>query len=132
MYEIIDLPRFGDDRGCLVAVEGLNTIPFEIKRIYYIYDTLLGVSRGFHAHRNLKQVVICVHGSCDFVIDDGRVRNSIRLNNPSKGLFIDGVYWREMHNFSADCVLMVMASEHYCPEDYISCYDDFLKLFRSL
>lgn len=131
MYKIIDLPKFGDDRGCLVAVEGLNTIPFDIKRIYYIFNTSQGVSRGFHAHRNLKQVVICVHGSCDFIVDNGSgERNCIRLNDPSKALFIDGIYWREMHNFSSDCVLVVLASESYCQEDYISNYDDFLQLLR--
>ena len=96
----------------MIAIEqGYNT-PFEIKRVYYIFDTKLGVERGFHAHINLKQIAIVVKGSCTFVLDNGDKREEIKLDNPNKGLFIEGLIWREMKDFSPDCVLVVLASEN--------------------
>ncbi|MEZ8128744.1 sugar 3,4-ketoisomerase [Enterovibrio norvegicus] len=126
------LPHYGDDRGSLVAIEANETIPFEVKRIYYIFDTEKEVQRGFHAHKNLKQFVICVKGTCDFILDDGSERTTFKLDSAKEGLFIDGVYWREMHNFSDDCVLLVLASEHYSKEDYITNYEDFLLQTRNI
>lgn len=124
----IDFQSLGDDRGELIALEiGMEkTIPFEIKRVYYIYRTAEGVSRGFHAHRNLKQVAVCISGRCRMVIDDGQVREEVWMSSPSKGLLIKNMVWREMHDFSADCVLLVLASEHYNEADYIRNYQDFL------
>ncbi|NGZ15547.1 WxcM-like domain-containing protein [Vibrio aestuarianus] len=131
MNNLIDLPHFGDDRGSLVAVESMDTIPFEVKRIYYIFDTKKDVARGFHAHKNLSQCVICVKGSCDFVLDDGDNKEIYNLNSAKEGLLIEGIYWREMHNFSEDCVLMVLASDHYNEIDYIKDYQEFLGIIRN-
>jgi dTDP-4-dehydrorhamnose 3,5-epimerase-like enzyme len=122
----VDFPPLGDDRGSLVALEAHKTVPFEIKRVYYIFGTQSGVARGFHAHRNLKQVAICVTGKCRMVLDDGATREEAWLESPIKGLIIGNLVWREMHDFSADCVLLVLASEHYNEADYIRNYDEFL------
>lgn len=124
----IDFKSLGDERGSLVAVEiGMEkAIPFDIKRVYYIYHTADGVSRGFHAHKNLKQVAICVAGKCRMVLDNGKARQEVWLDCPTKGLLIEDMVWREMHDFSKDCVLLVLASEHYDESDYIRDYSDFI------
>ena len=130
-YKLINLKTLGDERGSLIAIEeGYNT-PFEIKRVYYIFDTKSGVERGFHAHINLKQLAITVKGSCTFVLDNGSTREEIRLDNPNQGLLIEGLIWREMKDFSPDCVLVVLASEHYDESDYIRDYDEFLKVVQN-
>ncbi|WP_114634236.1 sugar 3,4-ketoisomerase [Vibrio splendidus] len=116
----------GDERGSLVSLEEFGNIPFEIRRVYYIFDTKSQISRGFHAHKNLEQVAICVKGSCRIILDDGQSRESVVLDSPSKGLYIDNSKWREMHDFSQDCVLLVLASNAYDESDYIRDYDDFL------
>ena len=126
-YKLVDLKTLGDERGSLIAIEQGHNAPFEIKRVYYIFDTKEGVERGFHAHINLKQICIAVKGSCTFVLDDGKKREEIKLTNPNQGLFIEGLIWREMKNFTPDCVLVVLASEHYDESDYIRDYDKFLK-----
>lgn len=126
-YKLVDLKTLGDERGSLIAIEQGHNAPFEIKRVYYIFDTKEGVERGFHAHINLKQICIAVKGSCTFVLDDGHKREEIKLDNPNQGLFIEGLIWREMKDFSQDCVLVVLASEHYDESDYIRYYDKFLK-----
>ncbi len=126
-YEIYNFGIKGDERGSLIAIEQGHNAPFEIKRVYYIFDTKEGVERGFHAHINLKQICITVKGSCTFVLDDGHKREEIKLDNPNQGLFIEGLIWREMKNFSKDCVLLVIANEHYNESDYIRYYDKFLK-----
>ena len=126
-YKSIDFKTLGDDRGSLIALEENYNAPFDIKRVYYIFDTKENVTRGFHAHINLKQIAIAVKGSCTFVLDDGNSRKEINLDNPNKGLLIEGLIWREMNNFSPDCVLVVLASEHYDESDYIRNYDNFLK-----
>ena len=131
LVQYINFPPLGDDRGSLVALEENKTIPFNIKRVYYIFDTQLGVSRGFHAHKNLKQVAVCVTGKCRMTLDNGRDRIDIILDSPTKGILIENNIWREMHDFSSDCVLLVLASEHYDEADYIRNYDDFLSLVLS-
>ena len=123
----INLQKHGDDRGSLVALEEENNIPFSIKRVYYIFDTKEGVRRGFHAHKELKQVAIAVKGSCRFLLDDGTERIEVVLDNPAQGLLIESYIWREMYDFSSDCVLMILANSHYDEKDYIRDYDDFLK-----
>ena len=125
----IEFQKHGDDRGQLVALEigKEHNVPFDIKRIYYIYHTEIGVSRGFHAHKQLRQVAICVSGSCRMVLDDGHDRESVTMQCPTKGLLIRDMIWREMHDFSDDCVLLVLASEHYDESDYIRDYDNFIK-----
>lgn len=127
LVNIIEFKTLGDDRGSLVSLEQNKNIPFEVKRIYYIFGTKEGVSRGFHAHKNLQQVAICVKGSCRFVLDDGHNKDEIILDNPNIGLHINSFMWREMHDFSEDCVLVVLASELYDESDYIRNYNDFLK-----
>lgn len=122
----INFPALGDERGSLVALEAEKSVPFVIKRVYYIFGTKAGVSRGFHAHRKLQQVAICITGSCRMILDDGQQRNEVLLNSPNKGLVIGDLVWREMHDFSEDCVLLVLASEHYDESDYIRNYDDFI------
>jgi len=121
-------PPLGDDRGSLVALEARTTVPFNIKRVYYIFGTQQGVARGFHAHHNLKQVAICITGKCRMVLDDGKQRQEVWLDSPTKGLIIGDLVWREMHDFSEDCVLLVLASEHYDENDYIRNYDEFLEV----
>ena len=111
----------GDERGKLIPLEALSEqVPFEIKRTYFIFDTTPGTVRGKHAHRALRQVLICVSGACTIVCEqpDG-TRTEHRLDWPTKGLLIEGCVWREMMDFSKDAVLLVLASEHYDPSDYI-------------
>ncbi len=120
----------GDDRGQLVAVETMKDIPFEVKRVYYIYDTLPGVRRGFHAHRQLEQILICVHGSCKIHLDNGTETAEVLLDKPNEGLYISNDMWREMYDFSDGAVLLVLASRYYDESDYIRNYDDFIKLVK--
>ncbi|WP_336817982.1 sugar 3,4-ketoisomerase [Cedecea sp. MMO-103] len=125
--EFIPLQMHGDERGSLVALEETKNVPFEIKRVYYMFDTRENVTRGYHAHKALKQVAIVMRGSCCFVLDDGKDRVEVVLDNPTRGLLIDSIVWREMKDFTPDCILMVLASEHYDENDYIRNYDDFLR-----
>tara|TARA_B100001250_G_scaffold43882_1_gene34531 strand:- start:1221 stop:1625 length:405 start_codon:yes stop_codon:yes gene_type:complete len=127
----IEFPPLGDDRGSLVALESDKSIPFNIKRIYYIFGTKQNITRGKHAHFSLKQVLLCVTGSCKILLDDGDVRESVILNSPTKGLLIESFVWREMSQFSSDCVLLVVASEHYDESDYIRDYDKFKRQVKS-
>jgi dTDP-4-dehydrorhamnose 3,5-epimerase-like enzyme len=126
--KLLNFKTLGDERGSLIAIEQGYNAPFEIKRVYYIFDTKEGVERGFHAHVNLKQIAIAVKGCCTFVLDDGSKKDEIKLDNPNQGLFIEGLIWREMKNFSDDCVLVVLASEHYDESDYIRDYEEFVKV----
>lgn len=127
-YELLNFQTLGDERGSLIALEESYNAPFEIKRVYYIFDTKNDVRRGYHAHIDLKQVAIAVKGSCKFVLDDGVKREEVLLDNPNKGLLIEGLIWREMFDFSEDCVLLVIASEHYTEDDYIRDYQEFLRV----
>ena len=124
----VDFKSLGDERGSLVALEigQEKELPFPIKRVYYIFRTADGVSRGYHAHRDLKQVAICVAGRCRMVLDNGIAREETWMDCPTKGLLIESMVWREMHDFSSDCVLLVLASEHYDENDYIRDYKVFL------
>lgn len=122
----ISFKKHGDDQGKLVYFEGLKDIPFDIKRIYYIFDVKKGARRGFHAHKELVQVLVCVKGSCKVMLDDGKNKETVLLDCPTKGLVVDGIIWREMYDFSSDAVLLVMASHYYDENDYIRNYDEFL------
>lgn len=126
LIKTISFRALGDERGSLVALEAGESVPFEIKRVYYIFYTKEGVSRGFHAHRNLKQLAVCITGSCRFILDNGSTSEEVILNESTTGLLIDEMVWREIHDFSSDCVLMVLASEHYDENDYIRNYQEFL------
>lgn len=123
--KLINFQIKGDDRGSLIALEKDHNVPFDIKRVYYIFDTVEGVRRGFHAHKELKQLAICVKGSCKFLIDDGIDKEIFNLSSPNTGLLINGLVWREMFDFSTDCVLMVLADAYYDESDYIRSYQDF-------
>ena len=116
----------GDDRGALVSIEGEKNIPFDIKRVYYIYGVQPGIARGFHAHKALEQIAVCVSGQCKMLLDDGKNKEEVWLNSPEKGIYIRNMVWREMHEFSADCVLLVLASARYDEVDYIRDYSVFL------
>ncbi len=131
LAKLIDFNILGDNRGSLISLEQHKNIPFDVQRVYYIFDTKEGVSRGFHAHRHLEQVVVCVKGSCNIILDNGEIKEEILLNSPKKGLYIGNNLWREMHDFSEDCVLLVLASHYYDEDDYIRNYDDFLVLVDS-
>lgn len=124
---ILAFEEHGDARGTLVALEQGRNIPFEIKRCYYMYDTVQGVRRGFHAHKHLKQVLVCVKGQCKVLLDDGKEQEHVLLDSPNRGLYIESNIWREMYDFSEDAVLMVLASELYDESDYIRDYQEFLK-----
>lgn len=121
-------PPHGDDRGQLIAIEAMKDLPFEVKRVYYIYDTLPDVRRGFHAHRQLEQILICVHGSCKIHLDNGFDTAEVLLDKPSEGLYISNDMWREMYDFSEGAVLLVLASNYYDEGDYIRDYDTFLNM----
>lgn len=123
--------QHGDERGQLVALEEFNDIPFEIKRVYYMYDTKEGVRRGYHAHKSLEQILICIHGSCKILMDNGTEKKIVSLEKPYEGLYISNDIWREMYDFSSDAVLMVLASDIYKEEDYIRDYEDFLKFVNA-
>jgi len=125
--KLITFQRHGDDRGMLIALEQNKEIPFAIKRVYYLYDTLADVTRGYHAHKSLEQILICVHGSCKIRLDNGREKAVVNLDKPDIGLYIANNMWREMFDFSSDAVLMVLASQVYDESDYIRNYDEFLK-----
>ena len=125
LIQWIHFPPLGDERGSLVALETGKTVPFDIKRVYYIFATQKNVARGFHAHKNLKQIAVCVTGKCRMVLDNGKIRQDAWLDSPTKGLLISDLVWREMHDFSEDCVLLVLASEHYDENDYIRTYTEF-------
>lgn len=125
---IIDLTVHGDNRGSLIALERGNGLPFAIERVYYIYGTALDTARGFHAHHNLQQLAICVAGSFTMIVDDGVTRVSVPLDRPDRGLHIGSPVWREMTDFSSDCVLLVLASAPYENADYIRDYDEFRRV----
>ena len=125
--QLIDFEEHGDDRGTLISLEQNKNIPFEIKRCYYMFDTRPDVRRGFHAHKCLKQVLICVHGQCKVLLDDGLEKEIVPLDKPNRGLVIESNVWREMFDFSSDAVLMVLASELYDESDYIRDYNEFIR-----
>ena len=122
--------QHGDERGQLVALEEMKDIPFGIKRVYYMYETGEGVRRGYHAHKTLKQILVCVHGSCKILLDNGYEKKIVSLEKPYEGLYIEHNMWREMYDFFLFFVLMVLASEHFNENDYIRNYDEFLKMVR--
>lgn len=127
---IIELPKVADPRGNLTFVEGGNHIPFEIRRVYYLYDVPGGSDRGAHAHRSLHQFVVAMSGSFDIVLHDGDRQRRFHLNRSYFGLYICPMMWRTLDNFSSGGVCMVLASEAYDAADYIRDYDQFLTLAR--
>lgn len=120
----------GDYRGQLIALEEEKEIPFMIRRIYYMYNTKKGIHRGLHAHRTLEQMLICIHGSCRVILDDGIERQEVLLDKPYEGIYVGPDTWREMYDFSPDAVLLVLASQIYDENDYIRNYDQFKALVK--
>lgn len=117
----------GDERGQLIAIEEFKETPFEIKRVYYMFETKKNVRRGYHSHCSLEQILVCVHGSCKIMVDDGYEREEIFLDKPDEGLYIGPNIWREMYDFSEDAVLLVLASKVYDEKDYIRDYTKFIE-----
>ena len=126
LIQLVQVPSWNDPRGNLFVFEK-DLPPFEIKRVYYLTNTVKNFARGFHAHRNLKQVAVAVSGKCRMVLDDGTQRQDVWLDSPSKALLIEAMTWREMHDFSPDCVLLVLANAEYDESDYIRDYETFLQ-----
>ena len=121
----------GDERGQLVALEEFKDIPFRIKRVYYMYETGREITRGFHAHKSLQQILVCIHGSCKILLDNGKEKKVILLEKPYEGLYVSHSMWREMFDFSSDAVLLVLASELYDESDYIRNYEQFLDYVKN-
>ena len=136
MYKTIHFKKFSDGHGDLVPIEfgkkedeeNSCNIPFDVKRCYYISAPTDNAIRGKHAHYNLEQVIICIHGSFTLMLDDGKKKCSLNLDNNHTGIYIKDLVWRELKNFSESCVILVLASQHYDPDDYVRDYDTFLKL----
>ena len=125
--KIVELPKILDARGNLTFIEGNRHVPFEIKRVYYLYDVPGGAVRGGHAHKALQQFIIAAMGSFDVILDDGRERKRFHLNRSYYGLFVPLMIWRELDNFSSGSVCLVLVSEFYDEEDYIRDYDEYIK-----
>ena len=124
---MISLPKITDPRGNLTFIEGDNHIPFDIQRVYYLYDVPGGAERGGHAHKDLHQLIIAMSGSFDVVLDDGREKKRIHLNRSYNGLYVCPMIWRELDNFSTGAVCMVLASSKYDEDDYFRDYGDFMR-----
>ena len=129
--ELQEFKVLGDHRGQLVALEANRQIPFDVKRVFYIYGTQEGIPRGNHSHYKTKQFLVAVNGSCKVTLDNGKNKETFDLNRPNLGLFQDALIWGSMHDFSNDCVLMVLADEYYDASDYITDYDKFLEEVRN-
>ncbi len=129
--QIIDLPKISDPRGNLTFIEGGGrNVPFDIKRVYYLYDVPGGAERGGHGHKALHQLIIAMSGSFDVVLDDGNEKKRVHLNRSYYGLYVCPMIWRELDNFSSGSVCMVLASNLYDEEDYYRDYDSFIKAAR--
>ena len=124
---IIDLPKITDQRGNLTFIEGGRHIPFEIKRVYYLYDVPGGAERGGHAHKNLHQLIIALSGSFDVILDNGKQKLRFHLNRSYSGIYVCPMIWRELDNFSSASVCMVLASNLYDEADYYRQYDEFVR-----
>jgi dTDP-4-dehydrorhamnose 3,5-epimerase-like enzyme len=127
LVQLVDIPQHGDARGQLAVVELGGVLPFVVRRVYWIHGTKPGVSRGCHAHKKLRQLCVCVAGSVRLSLFDGRREESVVLDSSAKGLLVGPGLWREMHDFSADCVLMVFADAEYDEADYIRDRDQFIR-----
>jgi hypothetical protein len=125
--KIIDLPKIQDPRGNLTFIEGGNHIPFDIKRVFYLYDVPTGADRGAHAHKELHQFLVCLAGSFDVVLDNGVAKRVEHLNRPWKGLHIPPMIWAAEVNFDPGSICLVLASDRYSESDYYRNYDDYMK-----
>lgn len=128
LVKYIELPTIRDCRGDLTFMEGMRHVPFEIQRVYFLYNVPTGAERGGHAHKNLLQVIFALSGSFKITLDDGKTRQEVWLNNPCKGILLNNNIWREMDSFSQGSVCMVLASQKYDETDYIRDYTEFCKI----
>lgn len=128
-YKIIDIPKITNSKGNIGVIEN-DTVPFEVKRVYYLFDVPSGTKRGGHAHKKLKQVILAISGSFDVVLKDGKSKETITLNRPDKGLLIENNIWRELENFSSGSVCLVLASEEFSEDDYIRSYKEYLSFVK--
>lgn len=126
-YELFSFTKITDPRGNLTVIEGLKDIPFDIKRVFFIYDAPCGEQRGAHAHRTLQQVLVCLAGGLDVYLDNGHAKQTIRLNRPWQGLHVPAMVWASEGNFDVGTVYLVLASASYDATDYIRDYDEFLR-----
>ena len=124
--EIFDLPKIADSRGDLTFIEGGRHVPFDIARVYYLYDVPAGSERGGHAHKDLQQLIVAMSGSFDVVLDDGRNKKRVHLNRPDRGLYLNSMIWRELDSFSPGSVCMVLASNLYDEDDYYRDYGEYV------
>lgn len=125
--KLTELPKFSDQRGSLSIVEAHNQVPFEIKRVFYLYDMPNAVKRGAHGHKRLQQFIIPIAGSFDMLLDDGKNKQLFKLNNPARGLYIPAKIWGELTNFEPGTVCLVLASDYYDEDEYFRDYTDFLQ-----
>lgn len=123
----LNLPKNHTERGNITAINNFKEIPFEIKRVYFLYDVPGGVERGGHAHRELQQFIIAASGSFDLVLDDSKIKRTYHLNRPYQGVLLPAGLWRELKNFSSGSIVLVLASELFDEEDYIRDYQEFIK-----
>lgn len=130
LIQWIDLYQLGDERGYLTVMEAQLNIPFEIKRVYYLTSLSQDLPRGFHAHKQLEQVAVCVTGSCKVLLDNGNEKVWVTLDSPNRALRIQPMVWHEMKDFSRDCVFLVLADQLYSEDDYIRNYEEFLRCVR--
>jgi len=128
--KIINLPKIADPRGNLTFIEGGRHVPFEVRRVYYLYDVPGGADRGGHAHKELHQLIVAMSGSFDVVLDDGQQKQRYHLNRSYYGLYVCPMIWRELDNFSSGSVCLALASNQYDESDYYRDYQDFLKSLR--
>ena len=128
---MIDLPKIVDPRGSLTFVEGGRHVPFEIRRVYYLYDVPGGAARAGHGHKTLEQLIVAVSGSFDVAVDDGRSKTSYHLNRADSGLYMPSMIWRQIDNFSTGSVCMVLASDYFDEADYYRDYDAFVRAART-
>jgi hypothetical protein len=127
----IEFPVIPNPAGNIAVIEGPDSVPFPIARVYYLYSVPEGAERGGHAHRRLRQILIAVAGAFDVVLNDGSDRRSVRLDSPHRGLYVPNMVWRELVNFAAGSVCLVIASERYDESDYIRDFDEFARLQAS-
>ena len=131
LINLVEVQILGDERGHLNVLEANRNIPFDIRRVYYLTGTQPGVARGFHAHKELEQMAVCVAGSCRMIMDDGRRSEEVILDSPAKVLHVGKMVWHEMHDCTEDCVLLVLANDYYDESDYIRSYEQFLQAVGS-
>ena len=130
--KIVELPRVNDPRGNLTFIEGGRHVPFEIRRVYYLYDVPGGATRAGHGHKKLEEFMVAMSGSFDVLLDDGHEKRRYHLNRSFYGLYIPPLVWRELENFSSGSVCMVLASRVYSEADYFRDYDEFVNAARAL